>query len=153
MVSRSEENRFDIQRIGPAIDIAAEETCRHVYGTKLQLTPGLLSAPMFGPLRHRQGYGSLSSGYRASAPLWDRRAAATCTSSRASPATDTSLSSRASATASRGPRTRRRHSYGRRTCSGTRRGPYWPSWATSIGDGSASCTATATSITSRCSTS
>lgn len=39
MVSRSEENRFDIQRIGPAIDIAAEETCRHVYGTKLQLTP------------------------------------------------------------------------------------------------------------------
>ncbi|KAL1415522.1 hypothetical protein MTO96_006769 [Rhipicephalus appendiculatus] len=39
MVSLSEENRFDIQRIGPAIDIAAEETCRQVYETKLQLTP------------------------------------------------------------------------------------------------------------------
>ncbi|XP_077563674.1 atrial natriuretic peptide receptor 1-like isoform X3 [Haemaphysalis longicornis] len=39
MVSHSEENRFDIQRIGPAIDIAAEETCRQVYETQLRLTP------------------------------------------------------------------------------------------------------------------
>ncbi|KAM7314123.1 hypothetical protein ISCGN_003908 [Ixodes scapularis] len=37
MVSESEENRFDIQRIGPAIDIAAEEKCRTDYATHLKI--------------------------------------------------------------------------------------------------------------------
>ncbi|KAL3248899.1 hypothetical protein MRX96_056305 [Rhipicephalus microplus] len=45
------------------------------------------------PASPSAGLRTLSSGYRASPPLWDRRAAATCTSSRASPATDTSPSS------------------------------------------------------------
>ncbi|XP_064471439.1 atrial natriuretic peptide receptor 1-like isoform X2 [Ornithodoros turicata] len=39
MVSKSEENRFDIQRIGPAIDIAAQ-ACVRDYGTRLRLIPG-----------------------------------------------------------------------------------------------------------------
>ena len=39
MVDGSIHNRFDIQRIGPAVDIAAEK-CRNYYNVNLELLPG-----------------------------------------------------------------------------------------------------------------